>query len=96
VQAAGLDGVRRGLDPGAALSGHDMGAVSAAERERLGAPELPRTLDQALDAFEADAVIREALGPTLAEAFLVAKRSEARSHAASVSEWEYAHYLEHF
>ena len=96
VLAAGLDGVRRRLDPGAPLTGHDTAELSSEERARLGARFLPRTLAEALDALEADDVVREALGPILSDAFLAAKRSEVASYQASVSEWEYAHYLEHF
>ena len=96
VLAAGLDGVRRGLVPGPDLSGRDTSLLSSPERVQLGALDLPRSLDQALDALEADEVAREALGPTLFACFVGAKRNEARSHRASVSDWEYAHYLEHY
>jgi glutamine synthetase len=96
VLAAGLDGVRRELDPGQDLTGHDTALLSADERDRLGAPDLPRTLDQALDALEADPIVAEALGTTIYESFLAAKRSEVLSYQADVSEWEYAHYLERF
>ncbi len=96
VIAAGRDGVRRALDPGPALTGHDTAELSAAERERLGARFLPRTLDQALAVLEADEVLREALGPLLFGSFLAAKRDELESYHTVISEREYAHYLEHF
>jgi glutamine synthetase len=96
VLAAGLDGTRRELDPGQDLTGRDTALLSAEERDRLGAPELPRTLEQALDMLEADAIVAAAVGETILQSFLAAKRSEVRSYQSSVSEWEYAHYLDHF
>ena len=54
---AGLDGVRRGLDPGEPLSGD---AYTPPE-DRAGGG-LPTSLDDALDALEGDEVIAEAMG----------------------------------
>jgi glutamine synthetase len=96
VLAAGLDGVRRELEPGQDQSGHDLAALADTERERLGAAELPRTLDRALDALERDGLMREALGATLFDAFVGSKRSEFRNYHTSISDWEVEHYLEHF
>ncbi len=96
VLAAGRDGVRRGLVPGPNLTGRDTAEMTAEERERYGARFLPRTLDEALDGLEADTLILDALGPVLSEAFLAAKRSEWQTYQASVSHWEFDHYLEHF
>src|SRR5262249_19500618 len=74
--AAGLDGIRRELDPGEPVD-EDPGNLSAEERERRGIARLPQALDSALDALEADAVLCEALGPTLLEAYTAVKRLES-------------------
>lgn len=74
--AAGLDGVRRGLDPGEPVD-VDPGNLSEEERERRGIRRLPESLDAALDALEADAVLTEALGPMLAAAYVAVKRLES-------------------
>ncbi len=74
--AAGLDGVRRELDPGEPVD-VDPGNYDDAERERRGIKRLPETLDAALDALEADGVLAEALGPTLATAYVAVKRLES-------------------
>ena len=73
--ATGLDGLERGLEPPEPLA-VDPGALSAAERKRLGVVRLPESQAQALDALEADPVLMNALGGPLATAFLAVRRSE--------------------
>jgi glutamine synthetase len=90
VLFAGLDGVRRGLDPGEPLAGD---AYTAPE-DRAGAP-LPISLDDALDALEADEVIADAMGRELVGTFVAVKRFELERHRAHVSEWELEEYLHH-
>ena len=74
--AAGLDGVRRQLDPGEPVD-VDPANLSEEERERRGIRRLPQSLDAALDALEADSLLREVLGPLLARAYVAVKRLEA-------------------
>ncbi|MER7134021.1 glutamine synthetase family protein [Streptosporangium saharense] len=76
VLHAGLDGIRRGLDPGEAVD------VDPATLPEGSLPRLPRSLDEALDALEADELLMNALGPLRASAYLAVKRSEARAFAA--------------
>jgi glutamine synthetase len=90
VLFAGLDGVRRRLDPGEPLAGD----AYTLPPEQAGAP-LPATLDEALDALEADEVLVEALGRELVETFVAVKRFEAERHRMHVSEWELEEYLQH-
>ncbi len=54
---------------------------------------VPQRLPQALDAFEADPVIRGALGPALAGEFLKVKRQEWVRYHNTVSQWEFDHSL---
>lgn len=79
--AAGWDGIERRLACGEPLA-CDPARLSAEEREQRGIARLPQTLDEALDALEADAVVMEALGPLLASAYLAVKRAEAASFAS--------------
>ena len=85
--AAGLDGIRRGLDPGEPVD-VDPANLSDEERERRSILRLPQSLDAALDALEGDAVLLGALGETLATAYLAVKRLEARHFAALSPEEE--------
>jgi glutamine synthetase len=52
-------------------------------------------LEAALDALEADDVLREAIGPQIIDTFLTMKRSEAARHRTWVSDWEITEYLHH-
>jgi len=68
---AGLDGIRRRLDPGEPLTGdptHSAGEV----------PLLPRSLPEAVDALEADAFLTGVLGPVRGTVYPAIKRADAR------------------
>src|SRR6266545_2106068 len=71
---AGLDGIRRKLDPGEPSIGTNMYATSLEEMRRKGTTLVPQSLPEALAALEDDRVIQEALGPELAPEFLKVKR----------------------
>jgi glutamine synthetase len=89
---AGLDGIRSKLDPGAAVN-VDPATLSDAERDRLGARRLPSSLDEALDALEADDLLMTALGPLRSRAYLAVKRSEAADFAAHGAAYECFHHF---
>lgn len=75
VLAAGLDGIRRGLHPGPPVT-EDPANLSPEERERRGIRELPQNLGEALAAFSGDAVLQEALGPSLARSYMAVRQGE--------------------
>jgi glutamine synthetase len=72
---AGLDGIRRKLDPGEAVN-VDPATLTDAERAAVGAHRLPASLAEALDALEADDLLMESLGDLRRRAYLAVKRSE--------------------
>ncbi len=90
VLFAGLHGVRERLPLGPPVGGdaYDLSGEEAGGK-------LPATLEEALDALEADEVLREAMGPQIVDTFLAVKRFEAGRHRAWVSDWEIAEYLHH-
>jgi glutamine synthetase len=92
---AGLDGIRRELDPGEPVN-VDPATLSDSEREAVGAHRLPETLTAALDALEADQFVMEALGPLRATAYLAVKRSEAAAFAEHDTAWECFQYFTKF
>jgi glutamine synthetase len=51
--------------------------LSEDERRQRNIRRLPRTLTEALDALQADAVLMAALGTELAQEYLIVKRAEA-------------------
>ena len=91
--AAGLDGIARQLDPGAPAN-VDVGHLSAADATAAGIQFLPRTLPEALDALEKDAVIMDALGPVIGPEFLKVKRTELDAYNVEVHAWERRSYLQ--
>ena len=54
---------------------------------------MPTTLKDALDHFEADEVVRGALGAEYAEMYIRAKRQEWNAYHRSVSQWELDNYI---
>ncbi|MFA5120942.1 type III glutamate--ammonia ligase [Zavarzinia sp.] len=95
VLAAGLEGIREGLDPGAP-NRENMYELPADELKARGIRQLPRTLEEALDAFEADPLSRAVMGDLMADAWLSYKRDEWLSYMAHVSDWESERYLHFF
>lgn len=91
--AAGLDGVRRKLDPGEPFT-EDVARWTAADLASRGVARTPHSLDRALDALEADHAMADILGRELVRAFLFVKRSEYAKWAANVTPWEYRYYAE--
>jgi glutamine synthetase len=77
---AGLDGIRRKLDPGEAVN-VDPAVLTDAQRSARGARRLPESLGAALDALEADELLMESLGDLRRRAYLAVKRSEAAEFA---------------
>lgn len=94
VIAAGLDGIERELDPGVPRN-VNLYEWSEAQLKEAGIGLLPQNLNAALDALDADEVIKGALGP-VADEFLKLKRMEWLEYMRHVSDWEIKQYLEFF
>ena len=89
--AAGLEGIREGLDPGLPQE-DNLYELSEAERADRGIEFLPRTLAEAIDCFEADPFVTETLGQALRDEFIRYKRDEWNAWHLSVSPWEVERY----
>jgi glutamine synthetase len=75
VLAAGMDGMKRNLDPGEpALV--DPATMSEEERASRGIHPLPTCLAEALNALEKDEVLKEALGEPLVRTHLAVGRGQ--------------------
>jgi len=90
---AGLDGIRRNLDPGEPTIAKNMYTMSLEEMRRQGTTLIPQSLPEALAAFEDDRVIQDALGAELAAEFVKVKRQEWVKYHNVVSQWELDRYL---
>jgi glutamine synthetase len=92
---AGLDGIRRQLDPGEPVN-VDPATMSEEERESLGVHRLPQTLTEALTALADDELLMSALGPLRSSAYLAVKRSEVETFAERDTTWECFHHFTKF
>ena len=93
--AAGLEGIREGLDPGPPNLVNAY-RLTPEERAARGLTTLPRTLAEAIEAFAADPLSREVFGDAMAEAYTAFKRDEWNSFHGAISDWERDRYLELF
>ena len=87
---AGLDGIKREIEPPAPLEGL---IYESPEIETM--TPLPTTFEEALDALEADTVLTEAMGSELVRVFRVIKDAELARARQTVTDWEFAEYTHH-
>jgi glutamine synthetase len=93
--AAGVDGVDRGLDPPGPLE-VDPAALADRDREEAGADRYPTTLEEALQALEADDVLTGSLGDVLARSYVAVRRSEWEAYSAMEEEEQFrGHFLKY-
>jgi glutamine synthetase len=82
--ASGLDGIRRGLTPPAAV----------AEPYKSAAPRLPASLMDAVSALDSDRFFRAALGSTFIDYLVKLKEFEIGRFLQHVTDWEHREYFE--
>jgi len=88
IVAAGMDGVRRELEPPEART-ENIYALSAAQLRRLRIKPLPGDLGEALNALERDEVVLGALGEQIAPRFLELHRAAWDEYLHGVvTDWE--------
>ncbi|WP_236147084.1 glutamine synthetase family protein [Scytonema millei] len=75
VITAGLDGVRRQLEPKEAIA-VDPGSLPQSEREAKGIDALPTNLGEAIAHLQTDKVLLNALGKELAQAYIAVRLAE--------------------
>lgn len=83
---AGLDGLKRKLDPG----------PSADTPYETQAEKLPKSLGEAVAALRADACFRDGLGAGFIDYYARIKEAEVARFEAEVTEWEQREYFELF
>jgi glutamine synthetase len=87
--AAGMEGIRLGLDPGDPIDTLTYGWEEAPP----GAVRLPRHLLEAVDAFEADPLTHEVFPKAFVNDYADMKRGEWDDYHSTVSQWELDRYL---
>jgi len=89
---AATNGVEHRTLPGTPLVGSTYD-LDERDRHERGIGTLPKSLRQAIDALESDAVIRATLGDHIYHAFRDAKLTEYETYRRAVHEWEHRAYL---
>jgi glutamine synthetase len=92
--AAGLEGIEKRIDPGEPTN-EDLYKVSREDLKRRGIQSLPRTLLQAIEAFDEDPLTDEVFG-SLKQSYVELKNKEWEQFHNSVSDWERQRYLRFF
>jgi glutamine synthetase len=93
--AAGLEGIREGLDPGKPNE-DNLYNISEEERRARGIEFLPQTLQEAVAAFAADPLVEQTLGRELRDEFIRYKSEEWETYHLGVSHWEVERYSQMF
>ncbi|MFO7259922.1 MAG: type I glutamate--ammonia ligase [bacterium] len=90
--AAGLDGIRRRIEPPEPVE-KNIFTLSVRDRRRYRIQELPRDLGEALDEFRRSALMREVLGEHVFQHLIAAKEQEWQEYSTYVHGWEIDRYL---
>ncbi len=89
---AGLEGVRQNLQPPTPFE-QDVSMIDPRQLASLSLDYLPRDLYAALQAMEADELVRQAIGDHCFTSFIEAKYKEWDAYAKQVHDWEINQYL---
>ncbi len=99
VLEAGLDGIRKKIDPGEPVD-VNVYHLSEAKREELGIKVLPASLKEALEEWQSNEICMQALGRENAEKYLELKMQEWKEYEphipnnkSEVTSWELQKYL---
>lgn len=90
--AAGLDGIERKLELPPEATAETL-KLTDRQMVEAGYTPLPRSLKEALDAFEDSQFMKDALGEHIHSFFLKKKRDEWHKFESTITEWEIKHYL---
>jgi len=95
ILAAGLDGIKRSIDPGEPVD-FNVYDLTEDERRKLGINTLPANLKEALDHLEQDQVIRDALGEHVFQNIMRIGMLEWQDYNTFVHQWEIDKYINLF
>lgn len=91
VLAAGLEGIKEGLDPGDPQE-DNLYELTEKERAERGIEFLPQHLQEAVQAFASDPFIEKVLGKALRDEFITYKTQEWEDYHRTISAWEIERY----
>ena len=90
---AAADGLESGADPGAPFE-EDLGGFDPAAAASMQMTPLPRQLDEALAALEADDVLVDAFDSRLLQRLVDGRRAESEAYRSHVTAWEVERFLD--
>lgn len=93
--AAGLEGIREGLDPGEPHT-ENMYKHSLVDLQKMGIRCLPRNLESAIESFAADPLSEKVMGSLMYRTYIDFKTQEWEEYHSHVSDWEIQRYLKFF
>jgi len=92
IVLAGLDGIKKKIDPGEP-STEDLGSLSAEELKQRGIKQLPENLAEAAEIADSDPLVKELLGEGY-DGYTERKRKEWKDFMNSVTAWEKERYFD--
>ncbi|CAA9557886.1 Glutamine synthetase type I [uncultured Synechococcales cyanobacterium] len=95
ILAAGLEGIREGLDPGEPHT-ENMYNYSLEQLIDMGVHFLPRNLGEAISAFSRDSLSEKVMGSLMYKTYVQFKSQEWEEYHTHVSDWEIQRYLKFF
>lgn len=95
ILAAGLEGIREQLDPGAPHA-ENMYKYTPTELAQMKIKTLPRTLGEAIAAFADDPLSKSVMGDLMYQTYVDFKSQEWLEYHNHVSDWEIQRYLKFF
>jgi glutamine synthetase len=84
--AGGLHGIERALEPPEPFQGDTWALADV--------PQVPRTLEHAIELFDRSPLARELLGERFCEHYVATRRCELERFRSAVTDWERERYLE--
>jgi glutamine synthetase len=94
ILMAGLEGVKKKIDPGDPVD-EDVYELTPERRRALGIGELPTTLKEALEEMKSDEIIHRTLGSHIFDAFIDYKTNDWNQYCLYVTPWEIMKYLDY-
>lgn len=92
ILRAGLDGIKKQLAPPAPVN-TNIFKMTDEERKAAGIESLPGGLKRAIEAMQADGLVRETLGEHIYSKYVEAKNLEWDAYRVQVHQWELDRYL---
>ena len=90
--AAGLDGIKNKISPAPAVD-YNVFDLSDEELAAKGIDCLPGSLEEAIEASEADPFVKETVGDHVFNAYTEGKKAEWDEYRTKVSQWEIDRYM---